>query len=75
MPHRQLADPDLTLNDLMATWPATVTVFLRHKMLCVGCLVTPFHTLDDAVSEYHLDRDTFVGELLDAITSAPGPDR
>ena len=56
-------DPDLTLADLMAQWPQTIPVFLRHRMLCVGCLVGPFHTVEDACAEYHLEEDAFLQEL------------
>ncbi|WP_323771848.1 DUF1858 domain-containing protein [Antarctobacter sp.] len=60
-------DPDLPLSDLMNQWPQTVSVFLQHGMLCVGCLIAPFHTITDACAEYHLDQDTFVAELRAAI--------
>lgn len=67
MPHRFL-DPDLPLGDMMDRWPQTVPVFLRHRMLCVGCLVNPFHTIDDACAEYGLDRRAFAAELAAAVT-------
>jgi hybrid cluster-associated redox disulfide protein len=56
-------DPDLPLAELMAAWPATIQVFLRHRMLCVGCLVAPFHTIMDACAEYGLDEAEFAAEL------------
>lgn len=61
-----LDDPDLPLSELMSRWPKTIAVFNRHKMLCVGCLIGPFHTIVDACAEYGLDEDTFVAELMDA---------
>lgn len=60
-------DPDLPLGKLMEHWPETIPVFLRHRMLCVGCLVNPFHTVMDACAEYGLDEDAFLQEILDAI--------
>lgn len=60
-------DPDLPLSDLMRRWPETIPVFMRYKMLCVGCLVTPFHTVTDACAEYHVDEDVFLEELRVAI--------
>ncbi len=66
MRRKRLDDPDLPLADLMAEWPQTIPVFLRHKMLCVGCLISPFHTIIDACAEYDLDEDAFVSELQDA---------
>lgn len=60
-------DPDLPVGDLMGRWPETIPVFLRHRMLCVGCLISPFHTLDDVCAEYGLDREAFEAELRAAI--------
>lgn len=66
MTHAKIDDLDLPLSDLMTQWPQTVPVFMRHKMLCVGCLISPFHTIVDACAEYHLDMDAFVAELMEA---------
>ncbi len=65
-----LEKPDLTLDDVMKIWPQTISVFLRHKMLCVGCLVNPFHTIADACVEYELDEESFRLELRAAINAA-----
>ena len=61
-----LDDPDVPLADFMRRWPETIPVFVRHKMLCVGCLISPFHTIVDACAEYGLDADSFIAELADA---------
>ncbi|PTX54704.1 hybrid cluster-associated redox disulfide protein [Litoreibacter ponti] len=62
----KLDDPDLPLSELMSRWPKTIAVFNRHKMLCVGCLISPFHTIVDACAEYGLDEEVFVAELMEA---------
>ena len=59
----KIDDPDMPLADLMTEWPQTIPVFVRHKMLCVGCLVSPFHTLSEACNEYRLDEQAFLAEL------------
>ena len=66
MREMKLDNPDMPLADLMTRWPETIPVFMRHKMLCVGCLVSPFHTIVDACREYDLDEDTFVAEVRQA---------
>ncbi|MBY5989170.1 DUF1858 domain-containing protein [Roseovarius atlanticus] len=66
MPRARLDDPDLPLADLITAWPQTIPVFVRHGMLCVGCLVSPFHTVTDACAEYHLDEEDFLAELRQA---------
>lgn len=66
MRHPRLDDPDLPLADLMRHWPGTIEVFVRHKMLCAGCLISPFHTIVDACAEYGLDENDFLKELREA---------
>ncbi|MGB5864566.1 MAG: DUF1858 domain-containing protein [Sulfitobacter sp.] len=63
MKQHSIDDPDLPLDMLMSLWPETIAVFLRHKMLCVGCMVSSFHTVIDACMEYDLDEWVFRAEL------------
>ena len=66
MREMKLSDPNLALADVMTFWPETISVFLRHRMICVGCLISPFHTIVDACQEYGLDEKDFVSELYEA---------
>ena len=63
MSRKDVEDPQLCVADLMSLWPETIDVFLRHRMLCVGCLVSRFHTVTDACLAYDLDRDVFMAEV------------
>lgn len=65
----RLDDPDLPLAEIMRHWPATVSVFLARGMLCVGCVIGPFHTVDDACEEYGLVPETLLAELRTAVSS------
>ena len=69
---------DMPLAELMARWPGTIPVFLRHRMICVGCHVTAFHTVSNACAEYDLDEEAFWAELDLAVRSpsarTAGPD-
>jgi hybrid cluster-associated redox disulfide protein len=56
-------EPDLTLLMLFSRWPATVSAFQSHRMLCFGCPIVPFHTITDACEEYGLDEVVFRAEL------------
>lgn len=71
MKRRPVDDPDQPLSMLMAHWPATIPVFLRHKMLCVGCAIGPFHTIVDACQEHDVDEDSFAAELRAAVSRPP----
>lgn len=71
MPLKRLYNPDLSLEELLKTWPQLTPVFFRHKMLCVGCLVARFHTVQDACIAYGLCIDAFYVELAQALNSPP----
>jgi hybrid cluster-associated redox disulfide protein len=67
-------DPDLTMDEILRLWPATIRVLLRHKVLCLGCPLAVFHTVADACIEHCLDEEAFVAELEQAIRdSVPAP--
>lgn len=66
-------DIDMPLSDLMAQRPETVAVFLRYKMLCVGCVVGPFHTIVNACAEHGVDEAEFTQALEQAIGLGPVP--
>lgn len=58
---------DMTMDQIMRRWPATIRVVLRHQLLCVGCPIAGFHTVDDAIREHGVDAERFRRELLAAI--------
>jgi hybrid cluster-associated redox disulfide protein len=64
--YEDLSDPDMSISDIVARSPDTIPVFIRHRMLCVGCLVSPFHTVTDACAEYGLDEKAFMAEIVEA---------
>lgn len=54
---------DMTIDDIMRIWPATIRVVLKHGLSCVGCPFARFQTVDDAVREHKIDGDGFRAEL------------
>jgi hybrid cluster-associated redox disulfide protein len=51
------------VDDVMRQWPATIRVFLSHRMRCVGCPIACFHTVDDACREHGTHRAEFLKDL------------
>ena len=52
--------PDMTVDEVMRRWPATIRAFLDHRMQCIGCPIAAFHTVDDACREHAVDRAAFL---------------
>jgi len=63
-----LIDKNILVSQILADHPQTVSVFLKYDMLCVGCLVAPFHTVEDACLEHDLDESAFRRDLTTAIS-------
>ncbi|KAB2867697.1 MAG: DUF1858 domain-containing protein [Bauldia sp.] len=64
---KPVLDEDMTMDEIMRHWPATIRVVLDHGMLCVGCPIAPFHTVKDAVREHHIDGVRFRHDIETAI--------
>ena len=62
----------LTVGEIMSRWPATIGVFLRYRMGCVGCPISSFHTLVDACEEHELDLEVVLAAMKEA-AGLPAP--
>lgn len=63
---------DMTMDEIMRAWPATIRVILDHGLLCVGCPIARFHTVADAIREHGIDGESFRAELLAVILHTGG---
>jgi hybrid cluster-associated redox disulfide protein len=63
--------PAARISELLRDYPATIPVFIRHRMVCVGCWMSKFDTIADAVWNYGLDMEEFLSELNNFIQSEP----
>lgn len=60
-------DYKTTVGELLTHHPSAINVFLRGKMLCVGCPTETFHTLEDVARIYGIAVDQLLQELRAAI--------
>lgn len=59
--------PDLMVADLLARWPETIPVFIKHKLSCVGCAMAPFDSLSEVAKIYDLGCECFLNELRSVV--------
>lgn len=57
------------ISELLETWPRTAVLFQKRNMACLGCVVAPFYTIDDAITIYGLNREKFLNELAQLINN------
>ncbi len=69
----QTLSSHLTAAEVMQRWPATIPVFIRHCLACVGCPFAPFETLAEIPAIYGLRPDDFIRELQQTIDRTHEP--
>jgi len=55
--------PDMTVDQVMKRWPASIRVFMDFRMGCVGCPIATFHSVDEASREHRIDAAVFLSAL------------
>ncbi len=53
----------LSVAELLECYPRAASLFLRHRMACVGCDIAAFHTAAEAAAIYGMDAEQFLQEL------------
>ncbi len=66
MEHANLS-ADLTVDELINRWNQVIPVFMRLRLSCVGCPMSPFETLDTVAKVYGLPLDRLMDDLETAI--------
>jgi hybrid cluster-associated redox disulfide protein len=60
-------DSKTTIQELLKLHPPATTVFIKHRMLCVGCPAQAFHTLEEAARNHGRTIDDLFTAIQDAI--------
>ncbi|MFO1062146.1 MAG: hypothetical protein U1E53_34885 [Dongiaceae bacterium] len=72
-----MPDPMVTANlavgEVMRRWPATIRVFLGHRMGCIGCTMAEHDSIAVASAEYAVPLARLLAELEAAAAAAPAP--
>jgi hybrid cluster-associated redox disulfide protein len=60
---KNMPNPDMTVDQVMNRWPASIRVFMNFKLGCVGCPIATFHSVEEASREHNIDGDAFLAAL------------
>ena len=60
----------MTIAELISDWPGARAALSRRGMACIGCVMAPFETLEEAASAYGFDPYEFLRDVtLDRTSS------
>ena len=54
---------DMTVDQVMDRWPASIRVFMDFRMKCVGCPIAAFHSVEEASREHDVEPATIMTAL------------
>lgn len=72
---RTFLQPEMTVEDLLRTWPNVYGVFLNGKAECIGCFMQKFCTLREVAGVYEVSPEEFMNELEKHVRSIDLPKR
>ncbi len=60
---------DCLVQEVVEQHPQTILIFARHGLQCVGCYVSPFHTIADSAREYAMSLEPLLADLNEAVAT------
>ena len=66
---KSMPAPDMTVDQVMSRWPASIRVFMDFRMGCIGCPIASFHSVGEASREHKIDGDAFLLALRAGVQS------
>ena len=60
---KNMPTSDMTVDQVMNRWPASIRVFMDFRLGCVGCPIATFHSIDEASREHEIDGGAFLAAL------------
>ena len=65
-----LPGPQDLVEHVMRRWPATLPVFARHGLACIGCAFAEYHTVGDGAAEHGLAVPALLRDLRESVMEA-----
>jgi hybrid cluster-associated redox disulfide protein len=66
-------DEKMTVGELIVQHPSAMDIFIKKRMLCIGCPAQDCHTLEDVAEIYGYSRENFLRTLSKAIKNDKKP--
>lgn len=58
---------DMTIKDVIDTYPQTATVFMRYNVGCIGCLAASYEKVSDIAKIHGIDTKQLVADLNESV--------
>ena len=66
MAEQNVITGDMPIGDVVSKYPATINVFFKHGLGCVGCAVARFENIQQGAMAHGMDIDALMKDLNEA---------
>ena len=70
MAEEQKITADMAIGQVVSEYPATINVFFKHGLGCVGCAVARFENIQQGATAHGIDVDALINDLNEAVSQA-----
>lgn len=70
MAEEKIITGDMPIGDVVSKYPATINVFFKHGLGCVGCAVARFENIQQGAMAHGIDVDALINDLNQVVTQA-----
>ena len=60
---------EMPIAEIVQTYPQTVSVFLNHGLMCIGCAAARFENLEQGATAHGIDVDALLKDLNQAVSA------
>ena len=68
MPENKITE-DMNIKEVIDKYPATIVVFAKYNIGCIGCIAASFERIKDIAAVHGLDVKSFVKDLNSVLTN------
>jgi hybrid cluster-associated redox disulfide protein len=58
---------EMSIGEIVQSYPQTVRVFLSHGLMCIGCAAARFENLEQGAMAHGIDVDAILKDLNDVV--------
>jgi hybrid cluster-associated redox disulfide protein len=58
---------EMTIGEVVQTYPQTIEVFLKHGLMCFGCAIARFENVEQGAMAHGINVDTLMTDLNAAV--------
>jgi hybrid cluster-associated redox disulfide protein len=63
----QVISNEMSIAEVVQTYPQTIEVFLRHGLMCFGCAIARFENVEQGAVAHGIDVPSLVTDLNAAV--------